>query len=174
MYEVEAKVWIKTDEEWQAILEKVKKIAIFKKEELKKDLYFGLQLSNKALFRLRTVNNNKHEITVKDKTIKEGIEQSKEESFQIDNFNAFISFTKKLSLEVLLKKKKQSLVFVHKNLIIELNVIDGLGNFLEIEYLCKNKTDIPFAHRKIISIFQDLGFTKQDFEEQTYMQLLKA
>lgn len=173
MYEIEAKVWVKSDQEWQALFEEIKKLAQFKKEEKKEDLYFGLINSNKALFRLRTINNKKHEVTTKKKKIIDGVEQSKEESFLVDNKKTFITFTKKLGLTILLQKTKQSIVYVQKDLYIELNTIKNLGNFLEIETLCQDKQDVPLANAKILSIFTTLGFTKQDFEKKTYMQLFQ-
>jgi len=67
MYEIEAKIRIKSDREWQNLLAKVKQKAVFQKECFKKDIYFGKEDSEKVFFRLRTTDYQKHEITVKTK-----------------------------------------------------------------------------------------------------------
>lgn len=174
MYEVEAKVWVKDERKWKDISEKVKTLAKFQKEESKADCYFGLKESKQALFRLRTINQNIYEVTIKDKIIKHGIEQSKEESFQIDNVATFLAFTQKIGLEIILKKQKHSLVFQDKDILIELNHVQGLGNFLEIEVLNHDKTKLTSAQKKILETFDKLGFSPKDFEKRPYLKILQS
>lgn len=172
MYEIEAKVWVKNEKVWKKIAEKIKSLALFKKEVLKEDLYFGFTVEKKASFRLRTIDGQKHEVTIKDKQILQGIEQSKEDSFIVDDKNAFLEFTKKIGLSILLNKTKHSQIFHQDEIIIELNTVKGLGNFVEIEILCESKKDTQKAKEKIVNLFTTLGFSEKDFEERPYMELL--
>ncbi len=174
MYEVEAKVWVKQKKEWQSLLAKIKEAAKFEKEEIKEDLYFGREKSSEAVFRLRTKDQKTHTVTTKEKNIIEGIEQSKERSFKIDQLKNFLFFTEGLGFKLILKKKKVSRVFIKKNLSIELNTIENLGNFLEIESLCKIKSEIPQARRQITKIFRQLGFEQKDFEKRPYLEILQT
>lgn len=172
MFEIEAKVWIKDQKQWNDLLKKVAEENPFKGEETKEDLYFCKQGQQKPLFRLRTYNNKKWEVTIKDKEIIKGIEQSKEESFSIDNKDTFLSFTKQLGFDVLLQKTKHSLLYSQNDLTIELNTIKNLGNFLEIEVICNDKSQIKSAQQKIESCFAQYGFSQNDFEARPYYQLL--
>lgn len=173
MYEVEAKIWVKEEAEWQDLLTRVKKLAVFEKEVLKEDFYFGKFLERKTLFRLRILDGKVNEIVIKNKNIEAGVEENEETFFQIDNQEAFLDFAKKLGYAVISKKTKHSLVFRQNEIFIELNKVEGLGNFLEIECICKKQAEMPSAKMKIINLFEKLGFTSQDFESRSYRELIE-
>ena len=173
MYEIEAKVWIKDQKKWQALLSQIAEDAIFKEELTKNDTYFSKQNNNKIIFRLRKTGTNKCCVTVKEKTITNGIEKSLEHCFEIDNEEAFLYFCKATGLKAVLQKTKHSKIYQQNSLNIELNTIKNLGNFLEIERICKSKTEIKQAEKTIKKQFAIYGYTEKDFEEIPYFKLIQ-
>lgn len=174
MFEVEAKVWIKKPKHWQELTQKIEKNAVFEREILKEDLYFAKKGEDQTLFRLRICDGRTYEICVKNKKIQNGVEFNAEETFQIDNLEAFLSLTKQLELEVFLRKKKKSRIYKQGKITLEMNTVKGLGNFLEIECLCQSSKKMSLAKAKILAIFLSYGFEIHDFEPRTYRELLLA
>lgn len=174
MFEVEAKVWIKNPKQWHELIQKVEKNAVFEKEVLKEDCYFARKGEDQILFRLRIYDGKTYEICLKNKKIQNGVEFNAEENFQIDNYEAFTTLTKRLGLEVVLQKKKQSRIYKQEKMTLELNTVEGLGNFLEIECLCQNSKKRSVVRAKIMAIFLSYGFDIDDFEPRTYRELLLA
>lgn len=172
MFEIEAKVWVKDKKQWLKIKNAVKAKAFFEEEKMKTDSYFGRIGEKNPLFRLRVTNGKTAEVTVKNKIIIKGIEESKEETFEIKNIKAFLHFCKNLGLHILLKKEKKTSLYKQGKIQIELNTVKNLGDFLEIEILCKNKTEIPQAKIILEKTFAEYGFSSQDFEARPYAQLL--
>lgn len=171
MYEVEAKVWVKNQTEWESLKKKIEQSTVFLYKEQKEDTYFTHPDSKQTIFRLRKTNLNKLEVTIKDKKIKNGVEETKEESFFVSDEETFLSFCKKINLNILLKKQKESLVYEKKGLKIELNTINNLGNFLEIEKIVNKEEELTQANHEIIEMFGFLGYQPKDFEPKPYYQL---
>lgn len=168
MFEVELKAKINNPEEIEAILlEK----AEFIKEFDKKDYYFLIP-GKKDHFRLR-VEKHQNVVTIKDKSIHEGIEINKETEYNIDDVDAFIEFTKAIGSELDIIKYKKGELFNLDNYNLELCEIEGLGWFIEIEKLTENENDISNIKLKLKSILDLLGVKESQIEEEFYIDILK-
>jgi predicted adenylyl cyclase CyaB len=56
---------------------------------------------------------------------------------------------------------------------IELNSVDKLGYFLEIEKTVKSKSQNQKTKKELIGLFKSLGFDKNRFEKKGYLKLLE-
>lgn len=173
MFEIEGKVWVKDFAKWKELEQKIKQNAQFLHTEIKEDFYFAWPDSNQALFRLRKLNETIFEVTQKNKKIINGIEETEEESFLISDSSAFLNLCQKIGLKILLTKKKKSLVYTQNNLTLEMNTIEKLGNFLEIEKIIQEEREKTKARQEVLQIFQVYGFTTKDLESKPYFQLLQ-
>lgn len=72
--------------------------------------------------------------------------------------------------EVLKVVKTREKYYVEKGVTITLDEVEGLGKFIEIETLVKEKDEIPEAVEKLEKILRELGVEK--FERRSYLELL--
>jgi len=178
MIELEAKVWIdKHSISLEEIREKLKNIAKFKAQKLKEDIYFQKENAKSVCdlaFRIRKqlVNNKKEFIvTAKNRCIKEGIETNTETEFTISSYEAFTQFAEQMNFKEAYRKKKETKEFVHNGFTIELNFVEGLGWFLEIEKLCE-ESELEIFKKALEEEFLIFGFTQKDFEQKPYAEIL--
>ncbi len=172
MLEIEAKVWLdKHNIKYEDILKKLQKEYKFIGEKNKSDIYFTKN-NEDIIFRIRDCNN-KYIVTNKIQTHNGNIEINKENEIIVDNKENFIKLTEFLGYEILITKEKHTIEFEKDDCTIELNKVNSLGNFLEIEYVCEDCVDKIKAMKKIENIFKKLGFNKTQFETKRYIDLIK-
>lgn len=176
--EVETKVKIRDVKEMR---EKVKKIARFIKKEKRGDDYFALKRKGypKKAFRVRA-KPNEFEINFKkwmkqywskDIVVKEEFEFNLKNKEHVDDLLALF---KDLNFVEWMKKRKTSESYLHKKdkrLVIEINKIEHLGYFLEIEYLC-HKYEIQKAKKKIRMALKELDIKQKDIDNTGYTKML--
>ncbi len=179
LLEVETKVRIKNV---NALRKKIKKIARFEKKEIRGDDYFALHKKfrrhgyPKKAFRIRStkkqyVVNFKKWLTRywdKDVIVKEEFE------FKIKEPKSFLSLMQDLGFVQWMKKTKTSESYTHKKdkrIIIEINKVEHLGYFMEIEYLAK-KTEMAKAKNKIRQVLKELEIKPNQIDNTGYTKML--
>ncbi len=177
--EIETKVRIQNINE---LREKIQKIAVFEKKEIKEDDYFAIKRkfkkysSPKKAFRIRN-NGKEHIVNFKkwltkywDKkvVVKEEIE------FKIKEIESFLDLMKDLGFVQWMKKTKNSESYKYKKdkrITIEINKVKHLGCFMEIEYLC-SKQEIEKGKIKIKKILKELEINPKHIDNTGYTKML--
>jgi predicted adenylyl cyclase CyaB len=164
--------------------EKIKKIANFVKKEKKGDDYFALKKGKgkkypKKAFRLRhkpdsiEVNFKKW----KKKYWSDDIVVKQEFEFVLkgkEEVEDMLALFRDLGFKEWMKKRKTSEEYVwkkDKNMHIELNKVEHLGWYVEIEYLCQPK-DLRKAKKKIRKVFKELNINKKNIDNTGYTKML--
>lgn len=177
--EVETKVRIRDVEEMRR---RVKKIGKLVKKESRGDDYFALKRNKgypKKAFRIRKkpdkfeVNFKKWMTSLwsKDIVVKQEFEFELKGKDQVDDLLALF---KDLGFVEWMKKRKTSESYTHKKdkrIIIEINRVQHLGYFLEIEYLCQPR-EMKKAKQKIRKTLRDLGVYPGDIDNTGYTRML--
>lgn len=182
--EVETKIPVKNSKV-KEIRGKIQKIARFVKKETRGDDYFALRRKfkkhgyPKKAFRVRK-KPTEFEINFKkwlknlwsdDIIVKQEFEfklKGKEEAEDL------LALFFDLGFVQWMKKRKKSESYRHKKdkrLIIELNKVEHLGYFIEIEYLSQ-RWELQKAKKKIRQAMKQLGLTKKDVNNTGYTRLL--
>ncbi|MDO8508103.1 MAG: class IV adenylate cyclase [Nanoarchaeota archaeon] len=172
MIEVEGKVKISDPAFFR---EKIKKLAKFKKKEIKIDDYYTLENLNhypKKSLRIRK-KGSIYEINFKQSlSFKNGIHAKDEHEFTLKSINPFLNLIKEFGFKHWLKKEKITELFeISKNFHIELNHVKELGWFLEIEYL-SSKDQINSARMQVSNIIKKLGIKQNDLVKEGYTKIL--
>lgn len=177
-FEVEVKVKI---DNLKSLKEKIKKIAKFKEKETKDDSYFSTQKSGYPLKAFR-IRDDKQKIIVNlkkrfSKPDKSGIVVKKEFEFElsdkkhIDNFFVLI---KDFGFKEWLHKRKITEKYSlnkNKKVSLEINQVENLGNYLEIEYLAE-KDEIGKAKKVISETLEKLEIPKSAIDNVGYTKRL--
>lgn len=168
MYEIEAKVPL-TKGDFQRLKKEIPKMAKRKGSVINKDTYYA----NPKTFYLRIrKKNGKGLLNLKSKKMEQGIEINQEIELPLISASKFHRFLKKIDIPINLKKVKITELFELRTLQIELNKIEDLGYFLEIENIVHSESGIPKAKKALIETFKMLGFSPKDFEKKYYLELL--
>ncbi len=173
MIEVEAKVKIPNP---SLLKKKIQSIAKFKTREKKTDTYYTLESKNKypkKSLRIRKTNHT-YEINFKQKlSYIKNIHAKKEKEFRVSDMKNFLDLINDFGFRKWLTKTKHSEIYqIKKNFHIEINHVQSLGWFLEIEYLAQNKTQIQKARTQILSILKKLNINKNQIIKDGYTKLL--
>lgn len=181
LLEVELKAWADLDAA-RARLEALGKKPT--KESVKEDVYFcGAECDPRAVdpFRDRVVrlrlDGDKTLVTAKKKEIEHGVEASEEIEFGADSPDAVRALLAYLGYRPFLRKRKASRVWKWRDgLLVELNRIAGLGDFIEVETLLPDgATDaqLQTARGEVRSVLTALGVSDERIEARPYMVLLR-
>ena len=160
---------------------RVKKIARFAIKEKRWDDYFAIKRRGypKKAFRIRN-KGGKYEINFKKwlrKYWDKDIVVKKEYEFglgDVEHLKNFLALLEDLGFEQWIKKLKTSESYVYKKdkrVVIEINKVEHLGYFLEIEYLCQ-PSEMEKAKRKIRQALKELGVKQEDIENTGYTRML--
>lgn len=174
--EVETKAKINNVSE---LRKKIQKIAIFKKKESRGDDYFALKIKTypKKAFRIR-YDGKKYVVNFK-KRIKSlfsrDIVVKEEFEFTLsDKPNNFLFLLEDIGFKQWVKKRKTTEAYNHKKdkrIIIEINKVEHLGYYLEIEYLAK-RSEIEKAKKQIRMTLKELEITKDQIDNIGYTRRL--
>ena len=175
MIEVESKVNI-SERELREIRQEIGKLGKFEKKEKKIDDYYTLEnLKSYPKKSLRIRKQGKgYTVNFKQSiSYEKGIHAKKETEFHVDDVGGFLALIKDFGFKMWLRKEKESEVYhVHENLHIEINNVKGLGWFLEIEYLAKDKKEIKKAEREIENLRKLLGINNKQIVKDGYTKQL--
>jgi predicted adenylyl cyclase CyaB len=176
--EVETKVKIDNVPKLRA---KIKKIARFEKKESRGDDYFALQKRGypKKSFRIRDdgkkmiVNFKKH----LKKLYSQGVVVKREFEFELSDMTHignFLALLDDFGFREWVKKRKTTESYLYKKdkrVIIEINKVQHLGYYMEIEYKAR-MSEVEKARKKILQVLQELEIDKKDIDNIGYTRRL--
>jgi adenylate cyclase class 2 len=173
--EIEKKAWIKNIEELE---NRLKEIAVFSKTDEKSDTYYympsdgrEIDFKNDPIFRIRKTKKGSF-IAYKKRDFSGETEVNQENEFEIITPEKIEGLIEYVGYKVLVKKHKFSRVYSYKNASIELNTIDGLGDFIEVEVILTNEDEKERAFEVIDEVFEILNIDKNNIETRYYIDLL--
>ncbi|AWG43075.1 class IV adenylate cyclase [Candidatus Borreliella tachyglossi] len=169
MLEIESKAFIPKNE-LRRILKLANKKFRFIKEEVKNDTYY---CDTKKTIRIRKFNTSGEIVTFKVKSLDGDIEVNKEIEFRVDDINNFILFLEEINFKILYKKLKKSLIYKKDTLNIEINEIDNLGFFLEVEKIIYDQSELNLAKTEIYEIMKEFQLNN-NIEKKSYYELISA
>ena len=162
--EVEIKFRVNAGE----IRRRIEAIAHFDHEEVQEDLYFSVPLP--SLLRIRRIVNQNESI-LGYKFIKDSRNEEFEEvEVKVEDFEKTREILKRLGFQEDIRVRKHRYVYKLGDVTFELNRVEGLGDFLDIEVI----SDDPLkAKKRIWEIAEKLGLTEEDVEPRLYQELMK-
>ncbi|MBN1995457.1 MAG: class IV adenylate cyclase [Anaerolineae bacterium] len=173
MFEVELKARVHQPE---VIKKRAAALGEFVGEFFKEDVYFRRCGDTNPVppkrYRLRREGKNAV-VTFKQPVAADGAEANEEVEFAVDKPHAFFRFANHFGFEPFVVKRKKSQVYQVGRAHIELNKVEYLGHFVEIEILCANKANIPAAEAEINTLLERLGLSQADLEPRLYLVLLQ-
>jgi predicted adenylyl cyclase CyaB len=179
--EVELKAWADL-ETARARLEALGKKPA--KESVKEDVYFcaasadarAVDPLSDRVVRLR-IDGDKAFVTAKKKEIQHGVEASEEIEFGADSPDAVKALLAYLGYRPFIRKRKESRVYKWRDgLMVELNRIVGLGEFVEVETLIPSDAGdaaLAAARAEVREVLRALGVADDRIEARPYMSLLR-
>ncbi len=169
MFEVEAKVSIDKSSYYK-LRQKLRDEAKYLNRAVSKDDYYT-EASLPITIRIRK-KLGRQTFDLKKRMTTKGIESNLEKEWLLKRPKYWKKLLQKIGLNVNVSKIKKSENFHYKGFRIELITIEKLGNYLEIEQLVKNKESLPEAKKKLTKIFEELGYSQDQFEPKPYLELL--
>ena len=146
----------------------------------KRDEYWSIPLAAPTAagpgfrFRLRREPGG-DTVTFKEKTYTSTVEINKETEFGVADAAAFRAFLAKMSAKLLYRKNKKGGVWRGSDgIVAELVTVEGLGEYLEVEYLCEESpsVDVNGIRKRLIAVIERCGLPASDIEPRPYSQLL--
>ena len=172
-FEVEVKVRLQNPAEIEA---KAKELGSFKKDVFKEDIYFRPKGDTSTVpadrYRLRR-EAGQNVVTFKRQISTGSGEVNDEVEFTVDNAHAFFKFADRFGFEPFVVKRKKSRVYRVGRADVELNEVEHLGHFAEIEILCDEEEYIPIARTELARLLNKLGIDAEDIERTYYILMIQ-
>ena len=173
-YEVELKAYLTNPTKIEA---QAAQIGTFLKETHKEDVYFRPRGDGRAMptdrYRLRR-EGGQAVVTFKNLLQSGGVEVNDEIEFVVDDAHSFYQFADRFGFEPFVVKRKISRVYEVGRVHVELNDVEHLGYFAELEILCNNEAEIAEARREVAQVLLRLGLKEADLEPRRYIELIQA
>lgn len=181
MIEVELKAWLTDYEATRRAVEAAG--AEPRGEVVKRDLYYGperkhareIDLERDPVFRLRS-EGDAWRVTAKRHAVEGGVESNEEVEFGIDDVAAFREFAQRIGFRPFIVKRKQSRRYAFGRINVELNKVDPLGDFIELEVLLDDgagAAERREAEREIRDFLARAGVPEAKIEPRRYIDLLR-
>ncbi|WP_297536370.1 class IV adenylate cyclase [Thermococcus sp.] len=139
-------------------------------EEIQKDVYFSLPLPK--LLRVRLIENlNRSFLTYKEIEDPGRNEEFDELEVEVSDFETTVEILKRLGFREDVVVRKRRLVYKLDSVTFELNNVEDLGGFLDIEVI---SNDVEKAKKKIWEVARLLGLSEKDVEPRLYQELIKS
>lgn len=173
MMEVEAKAYIDDSKLFRG---RASKIGKYTGKEEKIDDYYTLQRGKEYPHKSLRIRERKgfFEINFKRKvSYVKGVHAKRETEFRVSDIKGFLALIKEFGYVKWLTKWKESYIYeINKHFHIEINHVRNLGWFAEVEYLCREKSEIPFARKEVLRIMEKLGIDGKEIVRKGYTKLL--
>jgi predicted adenylyl cyclase CyaB len=173
-FEVELKAWLRDPAGTEA---RAAELGVFEKESHKEDIYYRREgdtsLVPKDRYRLRR-EGDQAVVTFKQKKMAEGgVEVNEEIEFEVDNPHAFFRFAARFGFEPFVVKRKKSRVYRIGRAHAEINEVEHLGHFVEIEIMCDDEANLLVARTEVARLLNQLGLSAETIESRYYIDLLQ-
>ena len=185
MLEIELKAWTEDLDLVRARLEALgRKLAKSGRVVVKEDVYYGpagadpraLDWRRDRLVRVRRTESGAV-LTAKRKEIASGVETSEEIEVGVDDPDAAARFLDYLGYRPFIAKKKETRAYAwSEEITVELNRVEGLGYFVEVEALVPESAtpvEVEAARGRVRSVLSELGIAADRIEPRPYMDLLR-
>jgi len=181
MNEIEMKAWV---DDVETVKKRLDRLYEYRGEWIKEDTYFCVSAPHSSESgtakndskRIETIRLREQDssaiVTLKRKSVSRGMEVNEEEEFTVSDAGAFTTLLLRIGCTVCSKKRKHSYSYSGRNLTVELNHIDGLGWFLEVEKLCELPSDGEAVRGRLYAVFEELGISLTKIESRYYTDLL--
>ncbi len=176
-FEVELKARLRQPEATET---KAGRLGPLVEEIFKEDVYFRRQgetsFAPDERYRLRREVEAGHTTTVvtfKEPRSVDGLEVNEEVEFTVDEAHAFFRFADRFGFEPFVVKRKRSRAYKIGRAKVEINQVDHLGHFAEIEIITDDEADIPQARLEVSQVLLRLGLTEADLEPRRYIDLIQ-
>jgi len=90
----------------------------------------------------------------------------------VDDLDNILEILRKLGFKEVAKIIKRRDIYNYENFTIYLDVVDGLGNFVEVETMVNNKELINKATEEVLQLGDKLGLSRDWIERKTYLELM--
>jgi adenylate cyclase class 2 len=172
-FEVELKAHLRQPE---VIKARAAELGTFVGERFKEDVYFRRCGDASHLpaerYRLRR-EGDKAVVTFKQMVSAGETEVNEEVEFEVSDAHAFFQFADRFGFEPFVVKRKKSQVYRVGRANVELNEVEHLGHFAEIEILCDDEADVPAARDEITRVLKALGLRDADLEPRRYIVMIQ-
>ncbi|WP_457750449.1 class IV adenylate cyclase [Thermococcus sp.] len=143
--------------------------AEFVREELQEDAYFYIPCPKQL--RVRKISNlNEAFLTYKEIKDPGRNEEFDEIEIGVSDPDKVMEILRRLGFKEDVIVRKRRLVYRLEGVTFELNNVEGLGSFLDIEVI---SDDVKIAKEKIWNVANALGLSREDVEPRLYQELLK-
>jgi adenylate cyclase class 2 len=161
---------IKFRVDWNEIRRRIESLgASFVREELQEDIYFSIPLPH--LLRVRRISNlGKAFLTYKFIEDPGRNEEFDELEVEVSDFDTTVEILRRVGYHKEVVVRKHRLVYKLDDVTFELNDVEGLGDFLDIEVISGNVT---YAKRRIWEVAEKLGLGRKDVEPRLYRELIR-
>lgn len=166
---MEFKAWV---DDPAALESRLQELAEFVGAVHKHDIYFRQSDDSEAHFRLRRTGDRAI-VTTKYKVILGGTEVSDEIEFEVSDPQAFCRFAERFGFEPFVVKRKAGRNYQAGRVTLELNEVQHLGTFVEVEILCEDRADVEGARAELAEWTERLGITAGAIEPRLYIELLQ-
>ncbi|MDP2816602.1 MAG: class IV adenylate cyclase [Rectinemataceae bacterium] len=174
MFEIEMKAWV---DDPVALKNKLLQIGEYLGKTEKNDSYWSLPGMNGNIsdrkFRIRE-EDGIHTVTYKEKTVSGGMEVNQETEFHVSSSEDFIILMEQAGCSPLYQKHKTSEKYRVGRCLTEMVLIEGLGQFIEIEILSENNRPetIVHARNELFAVLDACGIARSSIESRFYSDLL--
>jgi adenylate cyclase class 2 len=172
-FEVELKARLRQPE---VIKARAAELGTFVGESFKEDVYFRRRDDTSRVpaerYRLRR-EGDKAVVTFKQMVRAGETEVNEEVEFEVNDAHAFFRFADRFGFEPFVVKRKKSAVYRVGRANVELNEVEHLGHFAEIEILCDDESDVATARDEITRVLSALGLTDADLEPRRYIVMIQ-
>jgi len=172
-FEVELKVHLADP---AAVEVRAAELGKFTKETHKEDVYFRRRGDTSSYpverFRLRQEEATAV-VTFKQPVKAGGVEVNEEVEFEVDDAHAFFRFAGRFGFEPFVIKRKQARIYRIGRAHVELNEVEHLGHFVEIEILCETEDEVPVARIELARLLNQLGLDPANLERRPYIVMIQ-
>ena len=173
MIEVETKLKI---DHIEHIEDRIKKLKVeYKGEKTEIDLYFDHSdiqiLSGGGAFRVRDADG-KYRLTYKGPKKDNETTSRPEFEIRIESAMEMIKILDELGFYDIFEVKKLRKTYLLKDLIITLDKVDELGEFIEVEGKASNDEDFKKKKDEIFKLLKKLGLSTEEISQRSYLEML--
>lgn len=176
-FEVELKARLHQPEATES---KAAQLGSLVEEIFKEDVYFRRKGDTSTVpadrYRLRReieAGQMTNIVTFKQLRSLDGVEVNDEVEFTVDDAHAFFRFADRFGFEPFVVKRKRSRAYKIGRAKVELNQVDYLGHFAEIEIVTDDEADVPQARLEISQVLAQIGLSQADLEPRRYIDLIQ-
>ena len=173
MIEVEAKLKIDSIDHKEERIKELK--GEYKGEKTEIDLYFGYPnsqiLSGGAALRVRD-SDRKYRLTYKGPKKDDETTSREEIEIRIESATEMIKILNELGFYELCQVKKLRKTYNLEDLVITLDNVDGLGEFIEVEGKASNTEEFKEQKDNIFKLLKKLGLSSEEISQRSYLEML--